>query len=288
MGILLLLLAALNFVLSSYFGKIATNITEMSGIISSFSRFLVGAVGMLIYILINKKSFKAPDIKPILNRAVFNSIAIILFSASLGYTTITNANMLNMIYPVFVILLSPYFLKESFKKSIYLYLLIIMTGSYIVANPSFGNINLGDFLAFMSALVGAFSIMYLKKAREENEGYLIIFYVMFIGTIINIPFVFKDILNFDLNGALSAFMAGLTGFLGQIFITEGYKYVDSSTGALLSSSRVVMGGIIGYFFLAEPLSLRIIIGMTLIILSLIGLSGYYKRLISKLKISSDN
>lgn len=251
--------------------------TSMSGVINSFSRFLVGTIFMFVYIVYKKKSFKAPDIKPIFYRSIFNSIAIILFSASIKYTTITNVNMLNMIYPVFVILLAPYFLKEPIKKSTYVYLMIIMVGSYIVADPSFGNINIGDTLAFGSAIVAAFSIMYLKKAREENDGYIIVFYVMFIGTLINIPFSYKDILGFEMVGALPVFMAGFTGFLGQVFITWGYKYVDSATGALVSTSRIIIGGIIGYLLLNEPLTGKIIIGMLMITLSLVGLSGYFDR-----------
>ncbi len=72
-------------------------------------------------------------------------------------------------------------------------------------------------------------------------------------------------------------LAALTGFLGQIFITWGYKFVDSATGSLTSTSRIVMGAVLGYLFLDEPLNLRIIIGMLLISLSLVGLSGYFDK-----------
>ena len=240
MGILLILLSAFSFTISSYFGKIVTNTTSMSGVVTSFSRFLLGSILMFFYILYKRKSFKSPDIKPIILRGIFNSISIIMFSAAFQYTTITNINMLHMTYPVFVILLAPYFTKEKIKKSTYFYLIAIMTGSYIVANPSFGNVNVGDFLALLSAVIGAFSIMYLKKSREHNEGYLIIFYVMLVGTFINIPFAYKDLLNFEIEGIVPVILAALTGFLGQIFITWGYKFVDSATGSLTSTSRIVM------------------------------------------------
>lgn len=286
MGIFLIVLSSLSFVLSSYFGKIVTNTTEMSGIINSFSRFLVGSIIMLLYMLYKKKSFKAPDIKPIFNRAFFNSLAVVLYSASIKYTTITNVNMLNMIYPIFVILLSPYLLKETIKKDTYIYLVLVMIGSYIVANPSIGSINLGDVIAFMSAFMSALSIIYLKKCREKNQWELIVFYVMFIGTIMNIPFVYNDILRFDMAKIGFIFLAGLFGFLGQIFITWGYKYVDSATGALVATSRIVIGGIIGYLFLNEPITFRIGGGMALITLALVGLSGYFEKFMKKDRLPS--
>lgn len=276
-GISLVVFSGLWFVISSYFAKIVTNVTGMSGVITSFSRFFIGAICMFIYIIVTKKSFRAPDIKPIISRAVYNSIAIILYSMAYNYTTITNVNMLNMTYPLFVILIAPYFTKEVIKRSTYIYLIIIMLGVYIVADPQLGNFNLGDGLALLSAVFAALSILSLTKSRVENEGYLIIFYVMLFGTVLNIPTAIKDLSNFDVNGLLPVLAAGIFGFLGQIFITWGYKYVDSATGALVATSRIILAAIIGYLFLSEPLNLRIIIGIMLISLSLVGISGYFNK-----------
>ncbi|HHX70391.1 MAG TPA: hypothetical protein GX708_20350 [Gallicola sp.] len=70
MGLIILLLSALSFSLSSYFGKIVTDITNMSGVITSFSRFSLGAIIMLIYIIVTKKSFKPVDFRPIWDRTI--------------------------------------------------------------------------------------------------------------------------------------------------------------------------------------------------------------------------
>ncbi len=276
-GIFIVLLSGLFFTLSSYFGKVVTNVTDMSGVITSFARFFIGTISMFTYIVFTKKTLKTPNIKPILYRALFNSIAIILYSTAYNYTTITNVNMLHMTFPVFVVLLAPYFTKEKIKKNTYIYLIIIMIGVYIVANPSFGNFNLGDLLALISALFASFSILSLTESRKENPAYLIIFYVMLFGTLINIPTAIKDLSNFDMNGLIPVLTCGIMGFLGQIFITWGYKYVDSATGSLVSASRIIMAALIGYAFLGEPINLRIIIGMVLITLSLIGVSGYFSK-----------
>lgn len=276
-GVLLVFISSICFALSSYFAKLVTNITGMSGVITSFSRFSIGAISMFIYIVATKKSFKTPDIKPIIYRAVYNSIAIILFSMAYNYTTITNVNMLNMTYPLFVILIAPYFTKEVIKKTTYFYLIIIMLGVYTVANPQFGKFNIGDLLALISAVFAALSILSLTKSRVNNEGYIIVFYVMLIGTLLNIPTAVKDLSNFDYNGLLPVLVAGILGFLGQVLLTWGYKYVDSATGALVATSRIIMGVIIGYIFLSEPLNVRIIIGVVLITLSLVGISGYFSK-----------
>lgn len=277
MGLVLILISSLFFVVSSYFGKVVTNTTEMTAIVTSFSRFVLGAVVMLIYILLTKKSFRPVRVKLIFARSIFNCIALILFSWALQYTTITNVNMLHMTYPVFVILLVPFITKERNKKNTFVYLAAIMLGTYLVSNPSFASINIGDVIALSSAVVAAIAVIYLKEASRYNEGYLIVFYVMLIGTFFNLPFAYRDLAAFELNGLIPVLLSALLGFLGQVFLTLGYKYVDSATGSMLSTSRIALAAVIGYIFLSEPLNLRIIIGIILISASLVGISGFIGR-----------
>ncbi len=277
MGIMLILISALCFVASSYFGKVVTNTTEMTAIITSFSRFILGTIIMFIYIISTKKSFRPGKMKPIIARAIFNCLSLMLFSWSLQYTTITNTNMLHMSYPVFVILLAPFVTKEKNKISTFIYLFIIMLGSYLVSNPSFIKVNIGDAISLASAILAAISILFLTEARKYNEGYLIVFYIMLIGTFVNFPFAYNDLATFNYNGATPVFLAALLGFLGQVFITWGYKYVDSATGSLVSTSRIIMAAAIGFIFLSEPLNLRIIFGIILITSSLVGISGFLDK-----------
>lgn len=277
LGVLLILISSLCFVLSIYFGKIVTTTTSMTAVVTSFSRLLIGAIIMAIYMVATKKTFKSKDFKPVASRAFLNSFSIILSSWAIKYTTITNANMLHMTYPVFVILLAPFITKEKNNKSNYIYLFIIMLGSYIVSNPSFSNINVGDAASIGSAIFSALSIFALTMARKNNEGYLIVFYVMFIGIFINFPFAYRDLSTFDSNGIVPVLLSAFSGFFGQVFLTWGYKYVDSATGSLLSTSRIFMATGIGVLFLSEPINTRIIIGMILISLTLIGLSGYFDK-----------
>jgi len=281
LGITLILISSLFFVLSSYFGKVVTNTTEMSAIVTSFSRFALGAIFMLIYILLAKKSFKPAKMNLIFARSIFNCIALMLFSWALQYTTITNVNMLHMTYPVFVILLVPFITKGSNKKNTFLYLAAIMLGIYQVSNPSFASINIGDAIALASAIVAAVAIIFLGEASKYNEGYLIVFYVMLIGTFFNLPFAYKDLAAFDIHGLMPVLLSALLGFLGQVFLTWGYRYVDSATGSLLSTSRIVLAAVIGFMFLSEPLNIRIILGIAIISAALAGVSGFFSKKTNK-------
>jgi drug/metabolite transporter (DMT)-like permease len=278
MGNILMLISSFCFAISSYFGRIVSTTSSMSSTITSFSRFLFGTVFIGAYLLYKKQTFKSKNYKTVFIRALLNCASIILFAWCLNYTTITNANMLNMIYPVFVIILAPLISKENIKKSTYIYLILVIIGSYAISNPGFNNINLGDFIALSTALITALSVFALKKAIEYDDGNLVVFYVMLIGTFVDIPFVYKDLTNFDINGLLPVILSALFGVFGQLTQIWSYETLDSATGSLISSSRIIMSAVIGYLLLAEPLNLRIIFGIILVTISLVGVSGYIEKI----------
>lgn len=274
-GVLYILLSAFFFAVSSSFGKMVTMNSSMSGIVNSFSRFLLGTIVMFVYMVSTKKSFKVNKFKHIFIRSAFNSISIMLFSLGFQYTTITNANMLQMTYPVFVLILAPIIYNDKIYKKSYLYLGIIMMGCYLVAFPNFTRINIGDVYSVLSSIAAAISILSLKEASKYDESNIIIFYVMLIATIINFPFIIRDLAIPDMKILFHIFLSAITGVLGQIFITMGYKYVDNATGAMVSASRILIAAILGVVLFSDPLNFRVILGGTIIIIALIRVSGYH-------------
>ncbi|WP_422484960.1 DMT family transporter [Gudongella sp. DL1XJH-153] len=277
MGIVLVILSAISFSLSAVFGKIVTSNWDVAGSIVSIGRFSLTGIIMLIFMIMAKKSFKAKNFKPIFMRGIFSALAIISYFVSFEYTTITKANMLHMLYPGFIILLTPMVLKEKVDRSKYIYMALMLFAAYIIVNPTFDSINLGDSLAFFSAIASSFSVMALTLARKKDDTYLVIFYVMLIGFFINLPFVYNDLSSVPMDAIPLILLASIFGTLGQITMTLGYKMVDSSTGALISSNRIVITTIIGVVFLSEPMNFRIITAITITTLCLIGISGYFQK-----------
>ena len=277
MGIVLVLLSSLFFSLSAVFGKIVTSNWDVAGYVVSIGRFSLTALIMFIFMMTTKKSFKANDPKPIIIRGIFNSLAIITYYMSFQYTTITNANMLHMLYPGFIILLTPFFLKEKVNFSKYIYISFMLYGAYLIVNPRFNSINLGDMLSLFSAVAASFSVMALTQARRNDETSLVVFYVMLIATFINLPLAYSGLFRLPVEALPFFFLSSICGTLGQVTMTFGYKLVDSSTGALISSSRIVVTTLIGVIFLAEPMNLRILSAMTITTICLIGISGYFQK-----------
>jgi drug/metabolite transporter (DMT)-like permease len=276
-GIFLLIFAEFFFALATVFVKYITNGTEIPAIEITFFRVSMGTMVAALYMWHSKTSFKPKKVSLVISRAVLSFSALVAFFYAVEHSSVTNANMLNMTYPVFIFMVAPLFHLEKMKKISFLFLMIAMTGIYLVIFPDFSNINKGDLVGLLSGIFAAFAIISLAMAREYDSTVLIVFYLMAIGTICNALMmapVFVMPARADLPFLLASGAAGLTG---QILLTMGYKNVTAKAGSMVSSSRIVFAALMGFFFFSESLSLRIIIGGLLIIGSIIGISMLQKK-----------
>jgi len=280
-GFILLLMSAFTFALSTVFAKLITDMSNVHAIELTFFRFSCGLLMVSAYIIFKKKSIRPNNKKYILMRSFFNTIAVIFFFLGVQHTTVSKSNLINMTYPVFVFLITPFLNKEKTSATHYLYLMLTMAGLYFVVIPNTGffntDINMGDLYALLSGIGAGFAITSLREARKYDSSHTILFYLMLIGTVINLIIVIPY---FILPEGLVLFyviMTTVCALTGQVCITIGYKYIKASAGSLVSSSRILFGIIFGVSLFSDPLTLRIASGGILIIISLVGVSGILNK-----------
>lgn len=271
-GIFLLVAAEFCFAIATVFAKYATTNTNIPALEATFLRFFLGFIVTSAYVFKSGISLKPNNTKLVIARAVLNTGAVVFFFLSVKYTTITNANMLNMTYPVFIFLFAPLLIKEKITKKQLAFLVLTMIGIGLIVHPDFHTTNIGDFYGLLSGIIGALAIITLRKARECDSTTIIIFYLMAIGMVLNgimlIP-VFVMPTNMQL---LQLSISGLLGFAGQSFLTAGYKYMKAGEGSLVSASRIVFAFFLGSLLFAESITLGLIFGALLIVISLLGIS----------------
>jgi len=223
-------------------------------------------------------SFRPHRVLLVLARAVLSFSALVAFFYAVEHSSVTNANMLNMTYPIFIFLLAPLFRLEKMHKLSFLFLIVAMTGIYLVVFPDFSNINIGDIVGLLSGIFAAFAIITLSVAREYDSTVLIVFYLMAIGTVCN-AFMMAPVFVMPRQHELPMLLgSGMMGVAGQVLLTMGYKNVSAKAGSMVSSSRIVFAALMGFFFFAEALSPRIMLGGGMIIAAIIGVSALQKRI----------
>lgn len=272
-GITLLLLAEFCFAISTVFAKLVTNSSEISGTEIVSFRFLIGFIASAYTVYKMKIPLKPHRTDLVLWRSFLNTTAVILFFLSVQYTSITNANMLNMTYPIFIFLFSPLIIKSEKAKPInYLFLVLSSVGIYFIIHPDFHNINKGDVFGLISGIIGGFSVISLRMAREYDSTILILFYLMGIGLVINAIIVVPTFIVPQGVNIFYVACSAVTGFLGQVFMTWGYKFISARDGSLMSASRIIFAVLLGVAVFSEELSIRIIAGGLLILTSISGIS----------------
>lgn len=277
-GIILMLASALAFAVSTVFTKLVTKSTAISGIEISLFRFLLGFMLTAIYVYTKKVSLRPNNFKFILHRTVFNTIAVMLFFTGIQYTTITNANMLNMTYPVFVFIAAPLINREKSRWSHLAYLVLTLAGALLIINPSFDSVNYGDVYSLFSGLVAGLAISSLREARKFDDSSVILFYMMGLGSVMNLIAAVPSFIMPHGESLVYIILSAATGFLGQIWLTVGYRYIDASPGALLSASRILFAGILGISLLGDPVNIQVAAGGVFILISLTGVSGIFDYL----------
>jgi drug/metabolite transporter (DMT)-like permease len=276
-GIVLLMLAEFCFASATVFAKYVTNTSSIPSIEIVFFRVSIGTVVAALYMWKTHTSFRPKKIKLVIARAVFSFSALVTFFYAVEHSSVTNGNMLNMTYPVFIFMLAPLFRLEKMHKLSVIFLIVAMTGIYLVVFPDFSNINIGDVVGLFSGILAAFAIITLSVAREYDATVLIVFYLMAIGTLCNAFMMAPVFVAPKLNEYPFLLGSGIMGVIGQVLLTMGYKNVSAKAGSMVSSSRIVFAALMGFFFFSEALGPRIISGGLLIIVSIIGVSFLQKK-----------
>jgi drug/metabolite transporter (DMT)-like permease len=272
-GIYILIMAEFCFASATVFAKFVTNSSDIPAIEITFCRLILGVILATLYMLKTRTSFIPKKVPLVVARALLSFSALITFFYSVEHSSVTNANMLNMTYPVFIFLVAPLFKLEKLHKISMLFLAMAMIGIYLVIFPDFSHINKGDIIGLLSGIFGAFSIITLSIAREHDSTVLIVFYLMAIGAVCN-AFILAPVFVMPHTSDLPFLIgSGLMGVLGQVLLTMGYKNVKAKAGSMVSSSRIIFAATMGFFFFSEALSIRILAGGFLIIAAIIGISA---------------
>lgn len=248
----------------------------------AFYRYYVGSI-VFLFLLIKKNirlSFELP--LPVFMRGITNGIAVIFFYLAIEWGETGRANVLNMTYPAFVALISGPLIREypDFRTILSLILCIIGIFFYFI-EPLLKlahEILISDIFALLSSITAAFSIVSLRSSAKIAPTEYILFWMFFLGVFITLPFCYKNLFLLDKSDLVYLLVSAVMGVLGQWFLTISYRYLDATTGSIVSGSRIPIALLFGFFFLGEPFSFFAWMGGLLIFTSniLIALKHEFK------------
>ena len=273
-----ILASALFFALSTLLAKFAVH-DNVSTWTVTFMRFFIGFLVILAYLPFANTPLEPRNVWVLVFRGVSNWLAVYLFYLAIRYTTITNANLLNLTYPVFVALLAPLFLREYLKLRDWFVLAMAGAGIYLVVNPNFQHVNIGDLIGLAGGVTAGFAIIALCFARKDNHTVTVLLVMLGVGTILSAPAVFtENFTRFSGRTWIILIACGTTGVAGQFAITAAFKHLSAFAGSITGMARVVMAAILGFFFLAEIPTWNVVAGSIVLFTAIALLSGSGKNI----------
>ena len=284
-GVLLTIIAMTMFAMQDSLIKFIFERSSLYEIF--FSRYIVAAILMFVYLKIKKISVNLKTSYPYLTfiRVLFHFIAFSAFFVSLTYMPLATANALFFSCPFFVSIFAIFFLKEIVGIRRWSAIAFGFTGVLIVLNPNFSDFDYRSLLPVISAFFYAASMTITKYISDKDNIYtqmfhfyviaillcIIVFIFMGSGQYYNsnldptIKFIFREwFTEFEYTWKFLLFF-GFAASIAFVCIFSAYIVASPSVVSLFEYSLIIMSMIPGYFLFNEIPSSRTLLGVSFII-----------------------
>ena len=226
------------------------------------------------------------DIKSINNmkmhiaRAILGISAMSLFFISLRYVHLVEMQTISFSSVFFISILSVIFLGEKIGYRRIIAIIFGFIGVVIILEPNQNIFSNYSFLPLIASLFLSFAVIALKKLLKTNNNILSVWVFTMMCTLISLCFYNESWIwpnNLDLLFMISS---GVLGFIAQICLTKSFQLADASLLAPLDFSSVIWSFFLGYLFFNEILTSNILIGGTIVLVS-VSYIFYRERVLKK-------
>ncbi len=203
-------------------------------------------------------------------RASLGFISLLLFFYSISQLPLATAVTLNYTSPLFMAMLSPFFLHEKPKKILYLALSIGFVGVIVLLNPSIHKDELyaGSIALLSGFLAGVVYIHVTQLGRAGEPDWRTVFYFTLVSSIgAGLWMLANTFHPLTWQDAPLLLGLGLSATIAQLAMTRAYRTGSPVVVGSLAYATVILASLFGIVLWQETLSTERWLGIALIILS---------------------
>ncbi|HZL12313.1 MAG TPA: DMT family transporter [Prolixibacteraceae bacterium] len=253
-GILLTLGSVVFFALMAVLVKIIPNVSSYQ---TTFFRFAIGLgiVGILAFFGVINLRFN--DRKNLFWRGLIGGIAVYLFYLTIIKLGVGKGSVYIYSYPIFATLFSMIMLKEKVEP-VKLVVIFISFGGLVLLSVGGGNsldgMGIYELIGIAGSITTGLAVVFVKKLHDSDNSYAIFFSQCIMGFwLFLIPSGVTQAKG-NLSELLLLVLVGVVATIGQLFMTEGYRYVNVATGSLFQSMVPVFNLFSGWLIFHEQFS----------------------------------
>ncbi len=260
-------------------GIFLAHIHEMAIPSMIFYRLFFGVLLILLFILItgNISHIRLRKKKKLLAmQGILTVVNMFFYFYCVKTTCFSIAILLEYTSPVYVMMASPFVLKENITRESIYSMFIAITGIILVIRPEGGFSGFqtdavyltGILSGIIAGILAATLIMNIRLLKDEYPEMGIAFWSMGISCLLMTPFAFSTpwnifVENLDVLASFGAVSVGMGAFLTII----GFSHVEAQTGSLLSLIEPVSGVLFDVILLGVQLGTNVFIGCILVLIA---------------------
>ena len=176
--------------------------------------------------------------------------------------------------PFMVTILAAMFLGERIRAIRFSALLLGLFGVLLVLLPRLSVLDaatttrletVGVFAALLAAVFSALAQVFARRLVATESTGAIVFYFSCMSTLLallSLPFGWVIPAPFEFSLLVAG---GLLGGVGQILLTESYRYAEVAVIAPFEYSSILLAVVIGYFIFDEVPTVLMLVGVSLIV-----------------------
>ena len=245
---------------SAFFFYLATVVIKWSAMAGlaipssmfTIARFALGFATVLLIMAVQRQKIKVVKKRYLVGRAVSNAMAVFCFFRAVETTSVAQANILNMTYPLFIALFSWSFLKSQRDKFVLAIVGIAFAGVWLILSPGDMGYTHNSLWGMASGLCAAAAIMCLNISRRDHDTQTTLFIMFGLGGLIVFSLFFRQMRVPSLEEFYYLFGCSAIAIAGQYLLTVGFKYVTAIEGGVISSTRILLAALLGPFIAMDP------------------------------------
>ena len=267
-GIFLTLGSVVFFALMAVLVKAIPNVSSYQ---TTFFRFAIGVgiVGLLS--LFGVIQLKFNDRKGLFWRGFVGGIAVYLFYLAILKLGVGKGSVYIYSYPIFATIFSMLILKEKVEPIKFVIIAISFAGLILLSvgggKGSLAGMGIYELIAIAGSVTTGLAVVFVKRLHDSDNSYAIFFSQCIVGFWMFLIPSGATQAKGNTTELLLLVLVGIVATIGQLFMTEGYRYVNVATGSLLQSMVPVFNLLAGWLIFHEKYTTIEMIGAFVIVSS---------------------
>lgn len=239
-----------------------------------FARSFFAIIPLLIFLAWRKELTTALRVNSLfahISRGITGVFGMFLNFAALALLPLADATAIGFAAPIFSVVLAAIFLGEVVRTRRWTAVVVGFIGVLIMLSPYLGSgsLDAGETLGAILAITGAFIVAVAMTqvrhlSRSETTGSLVFYFSLLcsLAAIVTVPWgwVMPNAVE-----SLLLIAMGLLGGIGQILITESYRYASAGVIAPFAYTAMIYSIVIGYIWFGEVPEAIVLVGAVIVI-----------------------